>query len=47
MYEVVLPGVIAIHDSHDPHGPALIRARDELARFLSAAKEAASDGRHR
>lgn len=47
MYKGVLPGVIAVHDSHDPHRPALICVRHELARFLAAAKDGAFDGRHR
>lgn len=34
----VLPGDrIAIRDSHDPHGPALVCTRDEFADFVAGA----------
>jgi hypothetical protein len=33
-----LPGVVAVRDSKDPHGPALIFPRDAWARFIASLK---------
>ena len=30
-----LPGIVAVRDSKNPDGPALIVSRDEWARFIS------------
>jgi Domain of unknown function (DUF397) len=30
-----LPGVVAVRDSKDPHGPVLVIGRDEWAGFLT------------
>ena len=30
-----LPGVVAVRDSKNPHGPVLTVSRDEWARFLT------------
>jgi hypothetical protein len=30
-----LPGVIAVRESKNPHGPVLIISRDEWARFIT------------
>jgi len=30
-----LPGIVAVRDSKNPHGPALIVSRDEWASFLT------------
>jgi hypothetical protein len=35
-----LPGVIAVRDSKNPDGPALIVSRDEWARFITRLRAA-------
>ena len=30
-----LPGVVAIRDSKNPHGPVLVVSKDEWARFIT------------
>lgn len=37
-------GDIAVRNSRDPHGPALIYTSDEMAIFVTAAKEGEFDG---
>jgi hypothetical protein len=34
-----LPGVVAVRDSKDPAGPALVFTRDEWAEFMAAIKD--------
>ena len=36
-----LPGIVAIRDSKDPHGPVLIVGRDEWASFVDRVRSAA------
>ncbi len=37
-------GEVAMRNSRDPHGPALIFSRDEMAAFLAGAKDGEFDG---
>lgn len=40
----VLPGgSVAVRNSRDPHGPALIYTRDELAAFVAGARDGEFD----
>ncbi|MEU5162683.1 DUF397 domain-containing protein [Streptomyces sp. NPDC020875] len=40
----VLPGgTVAVRNSRDPHGPALIYTRDELAAFVAGARDGEFD----
>ena len=34
-----LPGVVAVRDSKDPAGPALVFSQDEWAAFMAAIKD--------
>ena len=34
-----LPGVVAVRDSKDPHGPALVFTRADWASFMAALKD--------
>lgn len=36
-----LPRIVAIRDSKDPHGPALVVSRDEWASFVSRVRPTA------
>jgi hypothetical protein len=36
-----LPGVVAVRDSKNPHGPALIVSKDEWARFINGVRTTA------
>lgn len=38
-----LPGVIAVRDSKDPHGPALVFTHSEWSAFLRGAKDGEFD----
>jgi hypothetical protein len=39
-------GIVALRNSRDPHGPALIHPADHLAGFLMAVKDGEFDGSH-
>jgi uncharacterized protein DUF397 len=34
------PGVVAVRDSKDPHGPALVVSKDEWTRFVAEVRAA-------
>lgn len=36
-----LPGVVAVRDSKNPHGPALIVSKDEWAHFINGVRTTA------
>ena len=36
-----LPGIVAVRDSKNPHGPALIVSRDEWASFITRVRATA------
>ncbi|NBE91860.1 DUF397 domain-containing protein [Nonomuraea sp. KC401] len=38
-----LPGIIAVRDSKNPHGPALVFTQSEWAAFLAGAKDGEFD----
>ena len=37
-------GGVAVRNSRDPHGPALVYTRDEIVAFLGGAKDGEFDG---